>query len=324
MLKKNPIQFSVVREDPEIEINLIQKFAVNKAVMIGSGGCTALSLLTRFPELDLNLIEPNPWQILLIKAKIRVLKNGDINNQYKSFGVGAMNADPSSLIEQGNFEALFRGFRRFIYEHIASKNEITRLMRTGSARAWRMIFQHAYWSVAFDLYFSDSLLSAMFGPTAIQHAPPASYPGYFRAVLQKGLLREDRSKNYFLHHIFLGHYLSEKSALPLYLQTPPPRLKIAFFQGRAQDFVDYSDFNFVGLSNIFDWSSRQEVRSLASRLRKELKPEALILYRQLNNKINYRSLFGDRFKWLNADAKQLHQHDRSLFYSSIHIGMKLK
>ena len=37
----NKLQFSVTREDPTIELNLISHFSLKNALLIGSGGCTA-------------------------------------------------------------------------------------------------------------------------------------------------------------------------------------------------------------------------------------------------------------------------------------------
>jgi S-adenosylmethionine-diacylglycerol 3-amino-3-carboxypropyl transferase len=162
----------------------------------------------------------------------------------------------------------------------------------------------------------------MFGPSAIQHAPAESYPQYFRAVLERGLLRRDRKGNYFLYHIFLGYYPKQKKSWPLYLQRPPRDMNLSFFEGTAQEFADYSPFDFVGLSNIFDWSAERDVRALASRLRGELRPGACVLYRQLNNAKKFESAFGPRFEWAKTEAARLQKKDRSLFYSSLHIGRK--
>lgn len=321
MLKKNPLQFSVVREDPQIELDLFRKFHFKKPVLIGSGGCTAFALASKYPKLQITLIEPNPAQIELIKTKAKALKKYRGAPLTKKFGVGPSSGN-HSLIEQGNFESLFRGLRTFIFEFIAEKNEISKLLQKGTARQWKEIFQHPYWPVAFDLYFNNSILKAMFGAAAIQHAPAESYSNYFRWVFERGLLRKDRKDNYFLFHLLLGHYPHQKKAWPVFLQRPPDEIHLSTYQGMAQEFPNYSAFDFVGLSNIFDWSSEQEIRALASKLQRELTVGACILYRQLNNSKDFRSFFGPEFQWLQTDADRHQQKDRSLFYSSIHIARR--
>jgi len=310
MLKHNPVQFAVVREDPEVECALFREFDVGQALLISSGGCTALTLASRFPDASLYLVEPNLAQISLIKNKSRLINTASGRKKIEL------------LIESGNFEALFRGLREFIFEFIVSAREMEFLLVKGTRSQWKRIFRHTFWPVAFELYFADELLLAIFGRSAIQHAPRDSYPRHFRRVLERGLLRSDRATNYFLHHIFLGHYLTQ--AKPFYLQRPPTETHFAYFHGLAQTVPDFARFDFVGLSNIFDWSSTREIKNLTVRLQNEMKIGACVLYRQLNNEKNFEGFFNAGFRWYNQLAKRLHKKDRSLFYSSLHIGQKIR
>lgn len=322
MLKRNPLQFSVVREDPEIELSLFREINFEKPIIVGSGGCTILAMASEFPKLPITIIEPNPAQIKLIKEKIKKIKTSSATARLKLFGVGLKN--PGCLIEKGNFESLFRSLREFIFEFIADEKKILGLLKNGTEKKWNEVFIHPYWPVAFDLFFNNSILRAMFGPAAIQHAPSESYSRYFQEIIEKGLLRSDRATNYFLYHIFVGHYPKEKKGWPSYLVKPPKSISLKVFQCMAQDVPSYSDYDFVGLSNIFDWSSEKEIKAMASKLDHELSPNAIVLYRQLNNSKNFRSFFGSNFQWLSKEATSLHQKDRSLFYSSIHIARKIK
>ena len=49
-MKNNKIQFGVVREDPQLELELIARFGLDSGVIIGSEGCTAMSLKTQLPD----------------------------------------------------------------------------------------------------------------------------------------------------------------------------------------------------------------------------------------------------------------------------------
>lgn len=108
---KNKLQFAVVREDPLIESELVTTFQLLSAVVIGSGGCTALSLRALHPTLKIEVIEPNPAQISLIKKKISILKKHGPSEARKI--IATEKFDP--LIESGNFESLFRMLRTFIF-----------------------------------------------------------------------------------------------------------------------------------------------------------------------------------------------------------------
>jgi hypothetical protein len=48
-MRDNPVQFAFVREDPEIEASLVRRDHSGSALLIASGGCTALSLQALFP-----------------------------------------------------------------------------------------------------------------------------------------------------------------------------------------------------------------------------------------------------------------------------------
>ena len=202
------IQFAVVREDPEIEASVIRLEKVQKVLLIASGGCTALTLKTLFPDISFTLLDINPAQIGLVQTKIQALSERQAIGFQKKFNIDSV--DPQGLNQCGNFESLFRCFRKFLNEFILEESEMETIFKGDafpgdapqSDAILKKLITHKYWSVAFELYFSDALLVAMFGNDAIQHAAPGSYPGYFQSVLEKGLKNPSRNQNYFLHHIF--------------------------------------------------------------------------------------------------------------------------
>ena len=315
---KNKILFGAVREDPQIEIELISRFSLNSLILIGSGGCTALSIKSRFPKIRLSIIEPNSAQVKLIKKKIKIIKSNTLKDIKSKFGV---ETNPS-LIESGQFELLFKVFREFIYGFIISKTDFLNLIQSNPTKKWKPIFQNPLWKTAFDLYFSDTLLIALFGAGAVQHAPKNSYSRYFKKIIERGLTRFDAKTNYFLHHIFFGHYLKSKQNWPLYLQKPPKEIKLSFNECYANQYTNYDQFDLVSLSNIFDWTPRSQIKNIAKTLLKQMKPNTVLLYRQLNNTHNFKNCFKG-FKWQTQLEKKLLDIDRSLFYSKICIGKKI-
>ncbi len=319
-MKNNPVQFAVVREDSQIEMDIVGEFGFDRATLIGSGGCTAFCLKAFSPEIKITLIEPNLSQIALVKKKIDVLQTADQALIFKKFGVGA--ADNESLIECGNFESLFRQLRLFINEFILDATEIEAALRTQSAEIWTEVFAHSYWQTAFELFFSNEILTAMFTRAAIQHAPADSYPQYFRSVLEKGLLRADAPRNYFLHHIFLGKYLPDKNALPAYLADIPSNLELDFFHGFAQDYDNFAGRQMAHFSNIFDWCDESQIALITNSAAKRLGAGSVVVFRQLNNQKNLRPFFGDAFRWLETD--EMLEKDRSLFYEKLEIGEKIR
>ena len=311
------VQFGVVREDPQTELDLISKFSLNSVILIGSGGCTALSIKSQFPDVRLSVIEPNSSQIKLIKKKITLIKQNTLNNIIKIIGVET----DKSLIKSGLFESLFKMFRGFIYEFVISKSNLLKLMQSNLSGRWRSVFRNPFWKIAFDLYFSDAFLITMFGKDAVQYAPKNSYPSYFRNLIEKGLTRSDVKTNYFLHHIFFGHYLKGKKNWPPYLQKLPSRFDMTFHECYANQYKDYDQFSLVSLSNIFDWSPRYQIKYIAKRISRQMFPGSVLIYRHLNNSNSFKSYFNG-FKWQTKLEKQFLDKDRSLFYSKICVGRK--
>jgi len=188
------------------------------------------------------------------------------------------------------------------------------------------IYLNKYWPVAFDLFFSDSILLAIFGKDAIQHAAPGSYPRYFQKQLELSLNKANFKTNYFLHHIFLGYYFDKNDCLPIYLQKESRLKSIKFdFELLHSDLLNIkniNEFQLVSLSNIFDWMEEEKVLKVLKYLDDYLAPGSVIIFRQLNNNKNYLS----NFKTLKRDnelSDKLMLLDRSLFYNKINIIKKI-
>ena len=316
-MKTNHTQFAVVREDPRLELSLIEQFGLQSAVLIGSAGCTALSIKAYAPSFRIDLIEPNPEQITLIQEKIDILSEIDLEYAKKIIAING----PLRLIEAGNFESLCKMFRTFIYEFVIEEEEFRELFEVSVSEKWKQVFLHPYWKTAFELFFSSTMLVKIFGPSLLQYSVENSYPSYFQECLEKGLCRKDAKDNYFLHHIFFGQYFDREEALPAYLQKEIQNFQISLHSCSAQEFANYGDFDLIGLSNILDWSAPGEMQKLAAFVSRSMKKGSVLLYRQLNNDSDFKPHFTG-ISWQDELEDKFLQMDRSLFYSKICIGIK--
>ena len=318
----NDVQFAVVREDPMVEAALVRSTNASNVLLIASGGCTALTLQALFPDLHITLVDFNPAQLERVWEKVRALRDVDAAARHWRFNIET--SDPSGLNQCGNFESLFRGLREFIFDLVADEAEIRGLFQEKGrlADVSEILFSNKYWSVAFDLYFSDSLLNAMFGPAATQHAEAGSYPRYFQTLFEKGLASAGAFDNYFLHHVFLGYYLQRPASLPYYLLAPSTDYHFQMVEGTLDQVPELRRFDLISLSNIMDWMPLAEGTSLIGYLRNEMKSGATVLYRQLNNYTDLSTYFGDSFAFNEALGVRFQEIERSLFYSSVHVGKK--
>ena len=321
-MRNNDVQFAVVREDPMVEAELVRLTKAKNVLLIASGGCTALTLQALFPDLHITLVDFNPAQLEQVREKMRALRDGDTATRHRRFNI--QTSDPEGLNQNGNFESLFRGLREFIFDLVADAAEIRALFEEEGqlAKVSEVLFSSKYWSVAFDLYFSDSLLNAMFGQDATQHAEAGSYPRYFQTLFEKGLTALNAFDNYFLHHVFLGYYLQRPASLPYYLLSPPTDYRFEMVEGTLDQVPELQRFDLISLSNIMDWMPLTEITSLISHLQNKMKPGATVLYRQLNNHTDLSTDFGDAFEFNAALGVRFQETERSLFYSSVHAGKR--
>lgn len=311
----NPLQFAVVREDPDVLASIIKKRSPKKILLTASGGCLALSLKAKFPEISFTLYDVNEFQINHVKKKVQCLKSSDRN---ALFNIETIN--PHGLNDCGNFEGLFRGLRQFIYEFILDYNGFTDLFCNPETKVdvRTVLFSNRYWEVAFEMFFNDRLLNTMFGPEATQNAQPGSYIYYFKNLFEKGLTKPGFQTNYFLHHIFLGHYL--KKSLPTYLKTDVPDLNFKFIHSSVDCLEKFNQYELIDFSNIFDWCSEKSVKPIINRCNEEMAVGSIVVFRQLNNFLNLQSFFGSYFDFSESSALELNTRD--LFYNKYNIGVK--
>ena len=330
----NRLQFAVTREDPNVELAVLSRFPRSRLLLIASGGCTALTLRALLPDAHITLVDANPEQLQHVDRKLAALRELRGADLLRAFGVGEAGR-ASELTEGGNFEGLFRGLRQFTHDFVLPREAWLRLFGDEPsafdiAELRAAFFTNAYWPVGFQLFFSDALLNTMFGPDATQHAVPGSYPGYFQGLIERGLLRDDARNNPFLQHIFLGHYMDREACVPPFLKpsslhTGAPesaRGQLASFAGFVEDLPNLHEHDFVNLSNILDWTAPEGVARLCTRLADRLAPGSVVLWRQLNHQRDIEACFGGRFTFDPDFGAELQRSDRSLFYSSIHVGVR--
>ena len=311
------VKFAVVREDADLERAVIEKIGAKQILLVASGGCTALTLAALDPTLEISAFDINEAQLEHVKAKAQAAFAGD----HQALNVG--DPSPSGLNQLGVFEGLFRILRAAIVELVTNEFELEAFFMLDLAgrhtllNRWR---RSPYWAAAFATAFNDSLLHAMFGPDATQHATPGSYPGYFQRAFERGLARDDAAENPFLQHVFLGMYRTLQDA-PHYVREPgDPQIEL--IHGTLTDVPELERFDLFSLSNVFDWSNDAQITAWADAIRARARPGSAILIRQLNNTRDVRRFFAPAFEFDDQLAVELLARDRSLFYERIEVAFR--
>jgi S-adenosylmethionine-diacylglycerol 3-amino-3-carboxypropyl transferase len=306
------LKFAIMREDPEVEAALVRRGAIRSALLVASGGCTALTLKHQFPDLSVTAFDFNPAQLVQVQDKISAVQRGDL---------AALNVETASatgLNQRGQFEGLFRVLRQALLEFVLTAPELDDFFAERGPAPLERWFASPFWPVAFQLAFADSLLHALFGPAATQHAEPGSYPAYFQRVFEDGLRRPGARHNPFLQHVLLGAYRREDA--PPYVAAGR-RLELTLQLGSLPDVVDLSRFQLFSLSNVFDWSDDVLIRRWCDRLQAEAPQGAAVVIRQLNNRKDLRPFLSPRFALDERTAAELHAADRSLFYERLLVAV---
>jgi len=315
MPNSSGLKFAVVREDPEVELEVIRRFVLTRPLLVVSGGCTLLTLKSKFPEMEVTAFDTNPAQIDHTRSKAMAVAAGELDR----LNVGQI--DPRGLNQNGAFEDLFRVLRSSLVNLVTGEVDLLSYFDLGENERAKMIrnwTSNPFWLPSFHGAFNDPLLHAMFGPAATQHAPKGSYPGYFADVFARGLSATDAHRNPFLQHVLLGMYRSEDA--PSYVHgTTLDGVRI--LEGGLLQVPDLETHDLVQLSNIFDWSDDTLVQQWAQYL-KRLRPGAVVLMRQLNNTRNLRPHFEPEFAFDAALGESLRAQDRSLFYNRIEVGVR--
>lgn len=288
------------------------------AVVVASGGCTALTLASRFPDGEVTAFDLSPVQLAHARAK----EDAILREDWPALGLDI--EEPFSLLQCGSFEGLFRTLRKFVVEFVATRDDMLRFFtelreeasaRRSLAEGW---FASPYWPVAFELALHERLLHAMFGPEATMHAAPGSYPSYFRAAFERALLSAAAARNPFLQHVLLGRYVAEDAPAYLGAKAFGP---ITWIQGSLPDVPDLARYDVVSLSNVFDWSDDAVVASWAEALGATA-PGTTVLVRFLNNQRDVAPAFAPRFRRDDALSRSLLDADRSFFYERVEVFVR--
>ena len=114
----NSVLFAVNREDHYVEYDVINRLDPSRMLMIGSGGCIALSIKTTYPNLDLNVIDVNPHQLTHINKKSKAVQCSDLKE------LNVHNKNDSCLNQAGEFDSMFQELRNSFIESVSSKKEV--------------------------------------------------------------------------------------------------------------------------------------------------------------------------------------------------------
>jgi S-adenosylmethionine-diacylglycerol 3-amino-3-carboxypropyl transferase len=348
-----PLAFAQVREDPLIDLRLVERLGRGcRVLMVASGGCTATLLASSGLPGLLHLIDPSHAQLALSRLKLRLLQIASPEQRRAVLGHAPMNATlraetlagvltelglrrdvlgPEDVIADdgpdyaGRYEGVFAALRTCLGAEGAEILEVLSLR--DPAEQGRRVAPETALGRALDAAFAEAMalpiLVRLFGPEATQNAVEP-FHAHFARRTRHVLATLPAADNPYLWQVLAGHFPDGVTAP--WLTAPSPGERRPAVEWTPTTMADAlvrvpGPFDLVHLSNILDWLSEADARDVLDLSARALRPGGLVVVRQLNSSLDIPAL-GPAFAWERELAARLHAADRSYFYRALHVGVK--
>jgi S-adenosylmethionine-diacylglycerol 3-amino-3-carboxypropyl transferase len=345
-----PVAFAQVREDPLLDLRVVERIPRNaRVLLIASGGCTAALLAAASNVAFLHLVDPNPAQMALTRLKLRLLRHADSMQRLAVLGHAPMDpGERRSLLRNwleelslpenslgalervardgpdytGRYECVFAALRECLRDQITELEQLLKLKNLAEQRqriaSGTVLGQRL--DEALDAVMALPNLVRLFGSDATNN-PVEPFSRHFARRIRHALATLPAGSNPYLWQMILGRY-------PATARTPWLDSKRVESLPRVQWSIAYVDtvlenaageYDFVHLSNVLDWLAPERASHTLRLAHSALRAGGWMLLRQLNSTLDIPAL-GAMFEWHPEEAAALHDSDRSFFYRKLHLG----
>jgi S-adenosylmethionine-diacylglycerol 3-amino-3-carboxypropyl transferase len=347
-----PVAFAQVREDPLLDLWVVEQLGRGARVMlVASGGCTA-ALLAGSPNVaSLHLVDANPTQLALTQLKLRLLQTSDpatrlallghaplpvaerkerLAAEWRALKLPANVLGPAAHVARvgpdyaGRYERVFAALQQALAGQAEDLRALLSLrdLAEQQRRAAPDTALGRALDEALDTAMALPNLVRLFGEEATKN-PVEPFSRHFARRIRHALATLPAASNPYLWQMLLGRY-PEGCVCPWLTQPTPAHIpEVVYsmlFMAEALRTASAS-FDFVHLSNILDWLSPDKAAATLELAWRALRPGGWTLIRQLNSTLDIPRL-GRMFDWLTTEADDLHARDRSFFYRGLHLGRK--
>ncbi|WP_026671699.1 DUF3419 family protein [Alkalihalobacterium bogoriense] len=351
------IYFAQIREDSEVERRITKKYKPKKIMMIGSGGCSAFSILDE-DVTSVIAVDMNPAQCALIELKKTAIATLD-QSQYIAFiGEGECLerlktydrlkedlSDQSKLYWDNHLSFINKGinhcgvterFYRFIggniCEHIVHEKKWQELFKTSTiAEQWiyyKREIKSDVFEKAVELLLSRTSHLVFYPDTMFSERNTTDYGAHFLQLFETYLQTDLIKKNYFLSQLLFGRYINMNEGLPYYMSLQGyERIKanldkLTIIHGSLDRVLEQEqNIDAFYLSNVFDWMGEEERNIVCERLLLAKHHQAIVLFRNMLSCPTLPRFFEKRF-FIEEELSNLCQTmERSLAYEHVTVGM---
>jgi len=317
--RKDRLYFAQVREDPLLEIEALQPQAGHTLVVVGSGGCTALSLLAAGAG-QVAAVDLNPVQNVLTDLKAAAAELGSAGaiaflggapqpaadrlaayQRVKTgLGPGALafwDAHPKwvgrGVLHVGVTERFIGGVTTALRLGIHGPARIQRLLACRTLDEQRRFHRDEWdtrrWRLLFTVLLNRAVFRKTYTPAFFQHVENPSFACHFQGLADHTLTEVPIASNYFAHDMLTGRYpAGTPGGLPPYL-TPEGAAAVASGRDRLT-LVDGGYTTYLrtlpegsvhgfALSNILEWFTPEQVDELFAEAVRVAAPGARLVFR---------------------------------------------
>jgi S-adenosylmethionine-diacylglycerol 3-amino-3-carboxypropyl transferase len=266
--------FAQVREDPLLEIDALNVRHGGRFVVVGSGGCTALSIiaagagnvaavdlnktqnhLTELKAVSLGVVSPWEYQGFLgaepMQGKRRARIYWALREHLSVEAVRYWDAHgdliEGGVLRAGASEQFLRILASVVRAAVQPRSRIERLLACRSLEEQRRLYHDEWnnrrWRALFPLLVNRWTFNKTFDPAFFANVENPSFARHFHRLFEQVICEGPASTNYFLHFMLTGGYpVLRDGGVPPYLDPAwdPSLDDIA----RALEIVDgrYEDY----------------------------------------------------------------------------------
>jgi S-adenosylmethionine-diacylglycerol 3-amino-3-carboxypropyl transferase len=351
------LYFSQIREDSFVERYVSEKYTPNRIIVIGSGGCTAFSILNNEVQ-TVYCVDHNPAQCALIelkKAAIKVLERDDFlafigerpcenrqsiyekpEHQLPDYAKNYWEIHQNEIMFGINQSGVTERFYRFIGSNIVNnlyEKEVWDHLFEARSIEEQILFHEQFltsesWLAAARILLSKTTHLQFFPAYMFEHADEQDFGNFFLHQFEKEVLTKPLQNNYFLSQLLFSTYLYDKSeGTPYYLsqegydKVKQNLDKLIIIPSKLQDFLTHNQsVDAFYLSNVLDWSSSHDIEEICGSVLKAASPNAVVLFRNMLSAQPLSENFKVHFDIDKELSEKCLELERSMMYQKITVG----
>jgi S-adenosylmethionine:diacylglycerol 3-amino-3-carboxypropyl transferase len=322
---QGPVLFGQVREDAGVELEMMRRAVEGSgcALVIASGGCTALSLLGE-GRVHVDAIDINQAQVALVELKARLFSDKGFDEARHAC---------CTLNNCGVVDRRLEQLAKLFFLGVHSRAETEEFLSLSDISQQQEFYRERWdtwrWRLSTGIAFNRRFLSLARFAGAMKLVP-LDFADAMRARFERALTGFPNATNPYVWQTFFNRYPANEEGMPLYLQRARADKMLKNLDGglrlvcrdvseHLSDPESTARYDFVALSNVLELLPAEYALQLRSHLISATKPGALILVRSIFPRQSHYFESGDGLAYSGELSQLAESIDRSLFCNFMEV-----